>query len=169
MESRALPSARLESCPGKRNLAMAIGPAISARAGAVLAALAFLAFDTPCSSAQGTAPIEGVNAANSDEAPAPPDAPRRRHRRSAAPKLTDTSTLAEWNAARPANRNALAVSIARTRLPPAATKLELATAAMEITGCVTKTASDARFAGWQVGPTAASCLTAPETPPEKPR
>lgn len=139
-----------------------------ARARAVLAALALVACDTPWTPAQGTAPIERANAARRDEASPPPDAPRRRHRKPAATKLTETSTLAEWNAARAANRNALAVSIARAKLPPTATKLELATAAMEITGCVTKTASDARFAGWQVGPTAASCLTAPETPQGKP-
>ena len=50
------------------------------------------------------------------------------------------------------------------RVVPTATKLEIATAAMEITGCVTSTARDARLDAWQIAPTAATCLDAPERP-----
>ena len=54
--------------------------------------------------------------------------------------------------------------MARKHLPAEATKLELATAAMEITGCLTATAKDPRFAAWPLAPTAKTCLTAPERP-----
>lgn len=86
--------------------------------------------------------------------------PRKAH----AARLTESSTLAEWKAANASSRSEVAVAIARKKLPPTATKLEIATAAMEISGCLSKTAGDARFDSWQVEPTATTCLTAPEKP-----
>jgi len=81
----------------------------------------------------------------------------------AAPKpLTGDSTLAEWKAASPGERNAVAVALARNRLAPDAPKLDIATMAMEITGCLSRTADDTRVTGWKVAPTATTCLTAPE-------
>lgn len=79
--------------------------------------------------------------------------------------LTADSTLTQWKAADAADRSRVSVEIARTRLGDKADRLEVAKAAMEITGCVSRTAGDARFGAWKVGPTAATCLTAPERPP----
>jgi hypothetical protein len=78
--------------------------------------------------------------------------------------LTGDSTLADWTRATPAERSQVAVALARNNLPADATRLQVATAAMEITGCLTRTAADTRFARWKVAPTAATCLTAPEKP-----
>jgi hypothetical protein len=103
-----------------------------------------------------TAPAAGLNDKRTDDAH-----PKRKPRK---PKLAETSTLAEWKAASASARSEVSVAIARRKLPATATKLEIATAAMEISGCVTKTASDARFDAWQVAPTATTCLTAPERP-----
>jgi hypothetical protein len=82
-------------------------------------------------------------------------------------KLTEQSTLAQWKAADADSRSKVAVAIARKRLAADATKLEVATAAMEISGCLTATARDARFDAWQVEPTAKTCLEAPERPAKK--
>jgi hypothetical protein len=82
----------------------------------------------------------------------------------AKPKLTGESTLADWKKADAEARSEVAVTIARKRLGDSATKLEVATAAMEITGCVTVTARDSRFEAWQVAPTATTRLDAPERP-----
>jgi len=79
--------------------------------------------------------------------------------------LSADSTLTQWKAADAADRSRVSVEIARTRLGDKADRLEVAKAAMEITGCVSRTAGDARFGAWKVGPTAATCLTAPERPP----
>lgn len=79
-------------------------------------------------------------------------------------KLTAQSTLAEWKAASPDARSEVAVALARKRLGAGAAKLDVATAAMEITGCLTATARDPRFEAWKVEPTAATCLDAPERP-----
>jgi len=86
-------------------------------------------------------------------APQETDAPRT---------LTGDSTLADWQKATAAERSRVAVALAKNRLAPTATRLEIATAAMEITGCISATARDARFAAWKVAPTAATCLAAPE-------
>lgn len=86
------------------------------------------------------------------------------HEDEARPTLTGDSTLAEWTKATAAERSRVAVALAKNRLEPTATKLEIAKTAMEITGCVSSTARDARFAAWKVAPTAATCLTAPEKP-----
>ncbi|MFN2376695.1 MAG: hypothetical protein ABR538_09165 [Candidatus Binatia bacterium] len=80
------------------------------------------------------------------------------------PPLTENSTLAEWKAATGAERSRLAVALSRKRLGPGAADLTVATAAMEITGCVSATAGDSRFQAWTVEPTAATCLSAPEYP-----
>lgn len=77
------------------------------------------------------------------------------------------STLTQWKAADADDRSRVAVEIARERLGPAADRLALAKAAMEITGCLSRTATDARFGAWKVGPTAATCLSAPERPAAK--
>jgi hypothetical protein len=82
----------------------------------------------------------------------------------AATVLSGDSTLADWRGASSSERSRVAVELARERLKPDATKLEIATAAMEITGCLGTTANDLRFSGWKVAPTAATCLTAPEKP-----
>ena len=84
-----------------------------------------------------------------------------------APKLTAQSTLAEWKGASADARSRVAVAIARKRLGADAAKLDVATAAMEITGCVSATARDPRFEAWKVEPTAATCLDAPELPSKK--
>ena len=84
--------------------------------------------------------------------------------------LSPDSTLTQWKAADADQRSRVAVEIARGRLGEKPDRLELAKTAMEITGCVSRTAADARFGGWKVGATAATCLTAPERPPgEKPK
>lgn len=88
-------------------------------------------------------------------------------REKAKAELTGQSTLADWKTADAEARSKVAVAIARKRLKSDATKLEVATAAMEITGCLSATARDARFAAWQVEPTAKTCLEAPERPAEK--
>ena len=80
------------------------------------------------------------------------------------PKLSEQSTLAEWKLASAEARSEVAVAIARKRLAADASKLEVATAAMEISGCLSATARDPRFDAWQVAPTAATCLDAPERP-----
>jgi hypothetical protein len=82
----------------------------------------------------------------------------------AKPKLTGESTLADWKAASTDARSEISVAIARKRLGADAAKLDVAKAAMEITGCVTATAGDSRFEAWKVEPTAATCLDAPERP-----
>jgi hypothetical protein len=82
-------------------------------------------------------------------------------------KLTEQSTLADWKTADAEARSEVAVAIARKRLAADATRLEVATAAMEISGCLTATARDARFDAWQVEPTAKTCLEAPERPAKK--
>jgi len=79
-------------------------------------------------------------------------------------ELTETSTLLQWKTASASERSRLAVAMARKHLPAEAAKLELATAAMEISGCLTATAKDPRFAAWTLAPTAKTCLTAPERP-----
>lgn len=79
-------------------------------------------------------------------------------------KLTETSTLLQWKVASASERSRMSVAMARKHLPAEATKLELATAAMEITGCLTATAKDLRLAAWTLAPTAKTCLTAPERP-----
>jgi hypothetical protein len=79
-------------------------------------------------------------------------------------KLTGDSTLAEWKAASTDARSEISVAIARKRLGADAAKLDVAKAAMEITGCVSATARDPRFEAWKVEPTAATCLDAPEKP-----
>lgn len=79
-------------------------------------------------------------------------------------KLTGESTLAEWKVASTEARSEISVAIARKRLGAAAAKLDVAKAAMEITGCVSATARDSRFESWKVEPTAATCLDAPEKP-----
>jgi hypothetical protein len=107
------------------------------------------------------AAIAAAAAARADEAPA-----GHAHRHHAA-KLSETSTLAQWKAASASDRSEVAVAIARAKLAPTATKLEVATAAMEISGCLTATARDSRFEAWQVAPTATTCLTAPERPAAK--
>jgi hypothetical protein len=80
------------------------------------------------------------------------------------PKLTGESTLAEWKAASTEARSEISVAIARKRLGAEAAKLDVAKAAMEITGCVSATARDSRFEAWKVEATAATCLDAPEKP-----
>jgi hypothetical protein len=82
----------------------------------------------------------------------------------AKPKLTGESTLADWKAASTDARSEISVAIARKRLGADAAKLDVAKAAMEITGCLTATAGDSRFEAWKVEPTAATCLDAPERP-----
>jgi hypothetical protein len=102
-------------------------------------------------------------AALSGEAPAESaDGPK--HGR-AARHLGSESTLADWKAAAPDERSKLAVAIAPKRLPADTPKLDIAKRAMEISGCLTKTAGDERFAKWTVEPTATTCLTAPEKEP----
>jgi hypothetical protein len=78
--------------------------------------------------------------------------------------LDANSTLTQWKAADADDRSRVAVEIARGRIGPDADRLALAKAAMEITGCLSRTATDPRFGGWKVGPTAATCLSAPEFP-----
>lgn len=77
-------------------------------------------------------------------------------------RLDAGSTLQQWKAANAADRSRVSVEIARRRLGDKADRLEVARTAMEITGCVSRTASDARFGGWKVDATAATCLTAQE-------
>jgi hypothetical protein len=79
-------------------------------------------------------------------------------------QLTEEATLTQWRAADAADRSRVAVEIARRLLGQEADRLAVAKAAMEITGCVSRTARDARFGAWKVGATAATCLTAPEKP-----
>lgn len=102
--------------------------------------------------ATASLPPSEIQTADSADAPSP------------AAELTENSTLSQWKAASASERSQLAVAMARTRLPPEATKLELATAAMEISGCLTTTAKDPRFDAWTLAPTATTCLTAPELP-----
>ncbi len=78
--------------------------------------------------------------------------------------LTGDSTLAEWRAATAAERSQVAVALAKNRLAADAGKLEIATAAMEISGCLSATARDTRLDAWKVAPAAATCLSAPERP-----
>ncbi len=78
--------------------------------------------------------------------------------------LTGDSTLARWLAATADERTPIAVALARNLLKPDASKLEIARAAMEITGCLTRTAKDPKLSAWRVAPTANICLTAPERP-----
>lgn len=80
-------------------------------------------------------------------------------------KLDADSTLTQWKAADAQDRSRVAVDIARSRSGAGADRLTIAKAAMEITGCVTRTAGDARFGNWKVGATAATCLSAPERAP----
>lgn len=79
-------------------------------------------------------------------------------------QLGPGSTLTQWKAADAADRSRVAVELARKRLGNQADRLELAKTAMEITGCVSRTATDARFGSWKVDATAATCLSAPEKP-----
>lgn len=102
--------------------------------------------------ATASRPPREIQAADSADAPSP------------ATELTENSTLSQWKAASAPERSQLAVAMARARLPSEATKLELATAAMEISGCLTTTARDPRFDAWTLAPTATTCLTAPERP-----
>lgn len=74
------------------------------------------------------------------------------------------STLTQWKAADADDRSRVAVALARDRIGGDADRLALAKAAMEITGCLSRTATDPRFGGWTVGATAATCLSAPELP-----
>ncbi len=76
--------------------------------------------------------------------------------------LSGDSTLAEWTAASAAERSQVAVALAKNRLAPDASKLDVAKTAMEISGCLSATAKDSRLGGWKVAPTATTCLTAPE-------
>ncbi len=78
--------------------------------------------------------------------------------------LDGNSTLAQWQAASAAERSRLAVEIARTRLGADAEKIDVATMAMEITGCLSATAKDSRLGEWTVAAAAETCLTAPELP-----
>jgi len=78
--------------------------------------------------------------------------------------IDENSTLAQWKAAPTSARSLLAVTLAKKRLPPDPDKLELAKTAMEISGCLTATAKDPRFAGWLVAPTSKTCLEAEERP-----
>ena len=80
------------------------------------------------------------------------------------PSLSGDSTLADWRAAPSSEHSRVAVALAKNRLGPDATKLDIAKMAMEITGCVSVTAKDSRFEAWKVAPTATTCLTAPERP-----
>ncbi len=91
--------------------------------------------------------------AHANEAGTPPVVP-----------LDADSTLTQWKAADADDRSRVAVEIARSRVGPDADRLALARAAMEITGCLSRTATDPRFGAWKVGPTAATCLSAPELP-----
>lgn len=79
-------------------------------------------------------------------------------------QLSSDSTLTQWKAADATDRSRVSVEIARKRLGPRPDRLELAKTAMEITGCVSRTSSDARFGSWKVEATAATCLSAPEKP-----
>ena len=76
--------------------------------------------------------------------------------------LSGDSTLTEWQAAASSERSEVAVALARNRLAPDASKLDIAKVAMEISGCLSATAKDSRLGGWKVAPTATTCLTAPE-------
>ena len=82
----------------------------------------------------------------------------------AAAGLTEDSTLAQWKTASRSDRSRVAVALAHKRLGLDAGKLEIATTAMEISGCLTATGRDSRFDAWTLEPTAATCLTAPERP-----
>ena len=104
---------------------------------------------------------DAVPAGNPPEGKPPTDAVRA-DTPAALTTLTGDSTLAQWRTATPTERSRVAVALARNRLAPDANKLEVATAAMEITGCLTATARDAKFDAWKVAPTAATCLSAPE-------
>lgn len=79
-----------------------------------------------------------------------------------ASELTFDSTLAHWREAPATERSHLAVLLARKRLPKDASKLEVATAAMEISGCLTATSGNPSYAAWQIEATAITCLTATE-------
>lgn len=79
-------------------------------------------------------------------------------------RLDGNSTLADWRRATTAERSRIAVALARSSLALDATRLEIATAAMEITGCLSRTASDPKFDAWRVATTAGTCLNAPEKP-----
>jgi len=79
-------------------------------------------------------------------------------------QLGADSTLAQWRTATTSARSQLAVALARQRLAPDASKLEVASTAMEISGCLTATARDSRFDAWPLAPTAATCLTPPQRP-----
>jgi len=60
----------------------------------------------------------------------------------------------------------VAVALAHNRLDVSASKLDLAKTAMEISGCLTRTAQEPRAAAWKVAATAGTCLDAPERAPE---
>lgn len=83
-------------------------------------------------------------------------------------ELSGESTLGEWKTASATDRSRVAVLLAKKQLPPNVNHLDLATAAMEITGCLSATATDQRFLAWKVAPTALTCLTAPEQERESP-
>ena len=78
--------------------------------------------------------------------------------------LSGDSTLAQWKLATPAERSQVAVALARNRLDVKADKLDVAKTAMEINGCLSKTAEDASLGAWKVAQPAATCLDAPEKP-----
>lgn len=102
-------------------------------------------------------------APSSPEQPAPPEPPSAPADGAPDP-LTADSTLARWLAATADERTPIAVALARNFLKPDASKLEIARAAMEITGCLTRTAKDPKLSAWKVAPTANICLTAEERP-----
>lgn len=96
-----------------------------------------------------------------DDEPATKEPRRKKANRR---RLDDGATLADWKAATAAQRSRLSVAIARRRLGADTPKLDVATMAMEITGCVSATAEDARLDEWKVAAAAETCLTAPELP-----
>ena len=81
--------------------------------------------------------------------------------------LTGDSTLAEWQQASATERSQVAVALAKNRLAPDASKLDVAKTAMEISGCLSATAKDSRLGAWKVAPTATTCLDAPEREAKK--
>jgi hypothetical protein len=120
--------------------------------------LALVASAVVAAACANDAKHDGAGSAES----AKPPTPDRESSIVASDTLTGDSTLADWQAATPAARSQVAVALARNRLSPEASKLDVAKLAMEITGCVSATARDARLGGWKVSPTATTCLTAPE-------
>ena len=111
------------------------------------------------------APRPGDLAApSSTEQPVPPLSNPATVTPGAEDPLTADSTLARWLAATADERTPIAVALARNFLKADASKLEIARAAMEITGCLTRTAKDPKLSAWKVAPTANICLTAPERP-----